>query len=260
MAMGFQYPPLASARNISTYSTEEYVFAVLAFGCAGLVTGFCLTYTAEESHDKRIYPVKMNFPSSGHWRPGHQIILTFGIVFYAAAHSIFQSISGGDKNIVRSRGFIDSVYFPTFVWAWLLNLFASGLVNGLLCSGAQITLRAGNMDGHSLDVFLGLADVVCSRSLRYIWRVRAQALAIVAFFCGCLFGTAVFDSSFGPLALSLPCITLAPLWAMGISLSVQRRQRKLHQQLPRDLRSEYFDPYRHAIMHHHTLLPRNVQK
>jgi hypothetical protein len=256
MAMGFQYPPLSSARNISTYATDEYVFAVLAFGCAGLVTGFCLTNTANESNDKRIYPVKMNFPSPGHWRPGHQIILTLIIVLYATAHAVFESISGGDKNIVRRTGFVDSDQFPTFVWAWLFNLFASGLVNGLLCTGAQITLRAGNMDGHSLDVFLGLADAVCSRSLRYIWRVRAQTLAIVAFFCGCLFGAAVFGSSFGPSALSLPCITLAPLWVMGIVLLVRRLQQRLHKQAPRDLSTEYFDPYRHAIAHHHTLLPK----
>ena len=38
----------------------------------------------------------------------------------------------------------------------LLRLFSPALINGLLCTGAKIILRAGNMDGHVLDVFIEL--------------------------------------------------------------------------------------------------------
>jgi hypothetical protein len=241
--MGIQYPPPPSARGVSTYSFEEYLLAVFAFGFGGFVSGFVLTVDKHESLDKRVYPIKMNFPSAAHWRPCHQLLLSLSILSYGVAHALFQSTNDGDKNYVRGQHLVvDITYSPAFVTAWLVNIFGSGLLNGLLCTGAQITLRAGNMDGHVLDLFMGLADAVRSRSLRGIWRVRAQSLAILAFFSGGLIGSVVFGSEFGASALSFPCILLSPMWLLGIYLLHLRRQKHLVEPpKPRDTLLEYFE-------------------
>lgn len=243
MAMGIQYPPPRSARGVSTYSFEEYLLAVFAFGLGGFVSGFVLTVGRQESLDNRVYPIKMNFPSAAHWRPCHQLLLTLSIVSYGVANALFQSTSNGDKNYVRTPySVVDIEDSPAFVTAWVFNVFGSGLLNGLLCTGAQITLRAGNMDGHVLDLFMGLADAIRSRSLRSIWRVRAQSLAILAFFSGCLIGTVLFDSEYGASALSFACILLSPMWLLGIYLLYLRRQKhSVEPPKPTDMRLEYSD-------------------
>ena len=249
MAMFFQYPPPASARGVSTYSSEEYFLAVLAFGFGGFVTGFSLASTPKESVDGRHYPASMNFPTSLHWRLGHQLALTLSIACYAAASAVFQHTSGGDKNFISSNIVvdIDTNKNVPFLLAWLLNIFASGLLNGLLCTGGNITLRAGNMDGHVLDMFMGLADCVTSRSLRFVWRVRAQLFAILSFFLGCCIGSLVFQSAFGASALSFPCIALAPLWLLGIALLMMRHKAfKAHAHRPSDLGAAYVDTARGA--------------
>jgi uncharacterized membrane protein YoaK (UPF0700 family) len=168
----------------------------------------------------------MNFPSLATWRGSHQLLLSLTIICYAAAHLLFHYASDGNKNYILTSIVVDietSQNIP-FMLAWLLNIFASGLLNGLLCTGAQITLRAGNMDGHVLDCFLGIADAVISRSLRFMWRVRVQCLAIVAFFAGCCIGSLVFQSSFGGSALTFPCIALCPLWILGAILLTRRHK------------------------------------
>lgn len=243
MAMGIQYPPPSSSRGAGTYSVEEYLLAVLAFGFGGFVSGFVLTVSSEESLDRRVYPIKMNFPSPAHWRYGHQVLLSLSILLYGVANALFQSTSGGNRNFARSPNVvIDLTTTPAFVLSWLLNIFASGLVNGLLCTGAQITLRAGNMDGHVLDAFMGLADAMCSRSLRNIWRVRAQMLAIISFFSGCLIGSVVFESEFGASALSFACILLSPMWLLGVFLLLSsHKEVSVQRQQPRDLHSQHFD-------------------
>jgi hypothetical protein len=243
MAMGIQYPPPPSARGVSTYSFEEYLLAVFAFGLGGFVSGFVLTVGKHESLDNRVYPIKMNFPSAAHWQPCHQLLLSLSILSYGVANALFQSTNNGDKNFVRGpHSVVDIENSPAFVTAWLVNIFGSGLLNGLLCTGAQITLRAGNMDGHVLDLFMGLADAIRSRSLRGIWRVRAQLLAIVAFFSGGLIGSTVFDSEYGASALSFACILLSPMWLLGIYLLHLRRKKHLIEPpKPRDTLSEYTD-------------------
>ena len=98
------------ARNIATETIsdadaaalEEYLLAVLAFGFGGFVSGFVLTVSSEESLDRRVYPIKMNFPSPAHWRYGHQVLLSLSILLYGVANALFQSTSGGNRNFARS--------------------------------------------------------------------------------------------------------------------------------------------------------------
>jgi hypothetical protein len=222
---------------------------VLAFGFGGFVTGFSLTSAPKESTDHRRYPAKMNFPAREQWRPCHQLLLTLGIASYAAAHAVFQVASGGSRDYISSKIVIDvaSGQNSLLVVAWLLTIFASGLLNGLLCTGAQITLRAGNMDGHVLDVFMGLADAACSRSLRFMWRVRAQMVALVAFFLGCCIGSLVFQSALGASALGFACIALLPLWILGIVLLASRfKSSRTRLARPSDMAAAYVDSARGA--------------
>ncbi len=219
----------------------------MAFGLGGFVTGFSLTSAPKESVDGRRYPAKMNFPASLHWRPCHQLILTLCVTCFLAANTVFEHASGGNKNFISSKIVVDisTNQNVPFLLAWLLNIFASALLNGLLCTGANITLRAGNMDGHVLDVFMGLADAVTSRSLRFIWRVRAQMFALVSFFCGCCTGSLVFQSSFGASALSFGSIALAPLWLTGaVLLALRHRASKALVSRPSDLAAAYVDTAR----------------
>jgi hypothetical protein len=250
MAISFQYPPSLSARGPNTYSAEEYALAVAAFGFGGFVTGFVLTSSPKESLDGRVYPSKMNFPSSASWRFGHQLLISLCIASYATAHALFQYASGGNKLFILSNIVIDiqTNQHTFFVFSWLFNVFSSGLLNGLLCTGAQITLRAGNMDGHVLDVFMGFSDVVNSRSLRFLWRIRVQMLAIIAFFSGCLIGSLVFQSAFGSSALSFACIALSPMWLIGVVFLHQHyMQFKAHSPQPSDLGAAYVDTSRGSI-------------
>jgi hypothetical protein len=247
MAMSFQYPPSLSARGPSTYSAEEYALAVLAFGFGGFVTGFVLTTGSKESLDGRIYPSKMNFPSTGSWRVGHQLLLSICIACFGVAHALFRYSSDGNKMFISSKIVVDIATNQNaiFVVSWLFNVFSSALLNGLLCTGAQITLRAGNMDGHVLDVFMGLSDILNSRSLRFLWRMRVQMLAIIAFFAGCLIGSLVFQSSFGSSALTFACILLSPMWLLGAVLFYRHhKQCKTHPPRPSDLHAAYVDTAR----------------
>jgi hypothetical protein len=247
MAMSFQYPPSLSARGPSTYSAEEYSLAVLAFGFGGFLTGFVLTTSSKEALDGRIYPSKMNFPSTAAWRLGHQLLLTLCIACFGAAHALFRYSSDGNKLFISSKIVVDVATNQNsiFVVSWLFNVFSSALLNGLLCTGAQITLRAGNMDGHVLDVFMGLSDVLNSRSLRFLWRMRVQMLAIIAFFAGCLIGSLVFQSSFGSSALTFACIALSPMWLLGAVLFYRHhKQSKTHPPRPSDLHAAYVDTAR----------------
>lgn len=231
---------------------------MLAFGLGGFVTGFLLTSAPKESLDGRRYPASMNFPSWKHWRPCHQLALTLCIACYAAAHAVFQHASGGNKNFISSRIIIDisTNQNVPFVLSWLLNIFASGLLNGLLCTGAQITLRAGNHDGHVLDTFMGLADAVCSRSLRFVWRVRVQVLAMVAFFSGGCIGSLVLQSSFGAAALTFPCIALGPMWiAGGVLLVMRHTASAVRPARPSDLGAAYVDTARGATSQLDTPFP-----
>jgi len=249
MAMSLQDPPSLSARGPSTYSAEEYALAVLAFGFGGFITGFVLITPSKESLDGRVYPSKMNFPSSASWRFGHQLLLSLCIACYAVAHALFQYSSSGNKLFISSKIVVDIAtnQNTVFVVSWLFNVFSSALLNGLLCTGAQVTLRAGNMDGHVLDVFMGMSDVLNSRSLRFMWRIRMQMLAIISFFSGCLIGSLVFQSSFGsPLAFA--CIALSPVWLVGIVLFYQHhKESKAHPPRPSDLHAAYVDTARGSV-------------
>ena len=249
MAMSLQDPPSLSARGPSTYSAEEYALAVLAFGFGGFITGFVLITPSKESLDGRVYPSKMNFPSSASWRFGHQLLLSLCIACYAVAHALFQYSSSGNKLFISSKIVVDIAtnQNTVFVVSWLFNVFSSALLNVLLCTGAQVTLRAGNMDGHVLDVFMGMSDVLNSRSLRFMWRIRMQMLAIISFFSGCLIGSLVFQSSFGsPLAFA--CIALSPVWLVGIVLFYQHhKESKAHPPRPSDLHAAYVDTARGSV-------------
>ena len=228
---------------------------MLAFGFGGFVTGFSLTSSPQESLDHRRYPAKMNFPAQAQWRPCHQLLLTLSIACYGAAHAVFQVASGGSRDYISSKIVVDisSGQNSLLILSWLLTIFASGLLNGLLCTGAQITLRAGNMDGHVLDVFMGLADAVCSRSLRFIWRVRAQMVALVAFFLGCCAGSLVFQSAFGASSLSFACVSLLPLWLIGIALLYSPlKSSRSRPPRPSDLSATYDDTARGASTQLHT--------
>ena len=250
MAMSLQYPPSLSARGPSTYSAEEYSLAVLAFGFGGFITGFLLITPSKESLDGRVYPSKMNFPSSASWRLSHQLLLSLCIACYAVAHALFQYSSSGNKLFISSKIVVDIATNQNslFVVSWLFNVFSSALLNGLLCTGAQITLRAGNMDGHVLDVFMGMSDVLNSRSLRFMWRIRMQMLAIISFFWGCLIGSFVFQSSFGNCALAFACIALSPMWLVGVVLFHQHhKQTKAHPPRPSDLHAAYVDTARGSV-------------
>jgi uncharacterized membrane protein YeaQ/YmgE (transglycosylase-associated protein family) len=180
------------------------------------------------------------------WRFNHQLLLTISITCFGLAHALFQIDSGGNKNHILSNVIVDisSSQNGFFFCAWLFNIFSSALINGLLCTGAKIILRAGNMDGHVLDAFMGIADCVASRSLRLIWRVRAQTLAIAAFFVGCLAGSAVFQSAFGAAALCFACLALSPLWILGSALLLWRR-RTLTPKSPEthDIGADYNDEF-----------------
>jgi hypothetical protein len=223
----------------------RYALAVLAFGFGGFVSGFTLISTSKESNDGKLYPIQMNFPSLDQWRFNHQLLLSIAIACFGFAQILFQYDSGGDKNHILSNVVVDisSSQNVCFFLAWLLNIFSAALVNGLLCTGAKIILRAGNMDGHVLDLFMGLADCAASRSLRLIWRVRAQAFALVSFFTGCLAGSAVFQSPFGASSLCWGCIALSPLWLTGFAFLLKRRLAMSSPARPVDLGAEYFDEF-----------------
>ncbi len=246
MAMAMQYPPVLTDRGVSTYSAEEYALAVLSFGFGGFVSGFALISSSKDSVDGKLYPIQMSFPTPQIWRFNHQLLLSISIACYGLAHALFTYDSGGNKNFVSTNAVFDisasqNVYF---VSAWFLNIFASGLLNGLLCNAHAIILRAGNMDGHVLDAFMGFADCLVSRSLRMIWRVKLQCLAIVSFFLGCMAGSAVFMSAFGPYALCFGCIALAPLWVMGASMLVQGRMKSAARVVRQsNLGEEYMDEF-----------------
>jgi hypothetical protein len=245
MAMAMQYPPALTDRGVSTYSAEEYALAVLSFGFGGLVSGFTLISSSEESLDGKLYPIQMSFPTTQIWRFNHQLLLSICIACYGLAHVLFTCDSGVNKDFASTNAVFDisasqNVYF---VSAWFLNVFASGLLNGLLANSSTIILRAGNMDGHVLDTFMGLADCLISRSLRMFWRVKLQCLAIVSFFLGCMAGSAVFMSPFGAYSLCFGCIALAPLWCVGVfMLSLDRmNQRRSRVARSSNLGEEYMD-------------------
>ena len=91
--------------------------------------------------------------------------------------------------------------------------------------GRRITLRASHVSGTINDIFLGIGFALRSRSLRYIWRVRALLLNLISFFIGGIIGSLLFNSSFAASALVFPIILLLPLWAVGIALLIAQRRK-----------------------------------
>ena len=103
---------------------------------------------------------------------------------------------------------------------------------------------------------MGLADAVCSRSLRFVWRVRVQVLAMVAFFAGGCIGSLVFQSSFGAAALTFPCIALCPMWiAGGVLLVMRHTASAVRPARPSDLGAAYVDTARGATSQLDTPFP-----
>jgi hypothetical protein len=215
MAMGFQYPPARGSKGGASLSSEDFVLALISFNLPAFISGFVMTTRANHVVGGRLYPLRMNYPTSSHWRWRHQLLLTICIASLIACHAIVRFQNGGNKNFITTINVTNSS--PMF-WAWILATFASGFLNAMLSGGSLIVLRAGNMSGTVMDTFLGLAFALRSRSLVYMWRVVLLSGTYAAFYVGGIAGSLVFQSSFGASVMIFPAILLAPMWFLGIVL------------------------------------------
>ncbi len=138
------------------------------------------------------------------------------------AFAISRSFIGTNKDFASTIDYQD-LSNSAFLVALSSAAFAAGTLNTLSSLGRRITLRSVHVSGTINDMFLGLGFALRSRSLRFVWRVRALLYNLISFFTGAVMGSVVFYSSFGASALLFPIIFLAPLWATGIGLLIARR-------------------------------------
>lgn len=215
MAMSFQYPPSSNARGGASNTAGAFVLAILSFNMAAFIAGFVLTTRENHSQGGRLHPLRMNYPTRAHWRWRHQLLLSVCISCLIVSHFIVASQSHSNKNFISA---IDVNTTSSVFWAWLLVTFSAGLLNALLSTGSMITLKAGTISGLVLDMFLGAALALRSRSTSRLWRVQLQFTTFAAFFIGGVAGSLVFTSSLGASSLLFPVAVLALMWLFGAIL------------------------------------------
>jgi uncharacterized membrane protein YoaK (UPF0700 family) len=215
-----RYPPCALA-GPQTFSTVPLLCFVLAYGLACSVCGFIVTMpSATGRHAVR----RLDYANIKEWRWKHQAMLSLCILSLCTAYGIARSFIGIDKDFAGTINY-QAPGNAAFLFAFSCSAFAAGILNAFSSLGRRITLRSVHISGTINDIFLGLGFALRTRSLRFIWRVRALCCNLISFFTGAVIGSVIFHSSWGASALAFPIMMLTPLWLTGIGMLIARRRK-----------------------------------
>jgi uncharacterized membrane protein YoaK (UPF0700 family) len=220
IGIGLMYSPRA-LDGPQTFSAVPLLCFVLAYGLACAVCGFIATMpTATGKH----VISRLDYASIKEWRWKHQAMLSMCILSLCASYGIARSFIGIDKDFAGTINYKDPGN-AAFLFAFLCAAFAAGILNTFSSLGRRIKLRSVHISGTINDIFLGLGFALRSRSLRFIWRVRALCFNLISFFIGAVIGSLIFHSSWGASALAFPIILLVPSWVTGIGMLISRRRK-----------------------------------
>jgi uncharacterized membrane protein YoaK (UPF0700 family) len=223
MGIRVKYPPPPNGTGSRSLSAPVLLCPLLAFALSCSLFGFTLTLPGSSNPSKYALR-KMDYPNIKEWRWKHQAFLTLCILSLCLAYGITRSFIGDDKDFAGSVDYRNSDY-AAFLFAFSCLAFSAGILNMFSSLGRRITLRASHVSGTINDIFLGIGFALRSRSLRYIWRVRALLLNLISFCIGGVIGSLLFNSSFAASALVFPIILLLPLWVVGIALLIAQRRK-----------------------------------
>jgi uncharacterized membrane protein YoaK (UPF0700 family) len=183
---------------------------VLGFGCGAFIAGVTLvrkTGNASKKHTS----IRMDYPSAREWRWQHQLLLSACLLCAAAAHLLSR-----DRDVNSASG-----PQPHFVASLSLTACLVAILNCMFMLGGSpfIALRACAVTGIIADLFMLLGSALRSRSARYLWKARSNAIILLCFFTGALIGAVITreDNAIPRSHCHVVIIMLlSPLWLVGI--------------------------------------------
>ena len=184
-----------------------FFLTMLGFGCGAFIAGMMLARkTGDTSHTS----IRMDYPSTREWRWQHQLLLSACIMCAAAAHALSR-----DRDVHSA-----SASQPQFVASISLTACLVAMFNCMFMLGGSqfIVLRACSVTGTITDLFVVLGSALRSRSARYLWKARLNAIILLCFFTGAIIGGVIArdDNAIPSSHCHLVIIMLlSPLWLVG---------------------------------------------
>ena len=181
---------------------------VLGFGCGAFIAGMTLV---RKTGDASYSSIRMDYPSVREWRWQHQLLLSACLLCAAVAHALSR-----DRDVNPASGSQPHSIASISLTACLVAMFNCIYMLG----GSQfIALRACAVTGIVTDLFVVLGSALRSRSARYLWKARLNAITLFCFFSGGIIGAVIaregnaIPSSYCHLVIIM---LLSPLWLVGI--------------------------------------------
>jgi uncharacterized membrane protein YoaK (UPF0700 family) len=182
---------------------------VLGFGCGAFIAGMTLV---RKTGDASYTSIRMDYPSPREWRWQHQLLLSACLLCAAVAHALSR-----DRDVDYASG-----SQPVFVASLSLTACLVAILNCMFMLGGSqfIALRACAVTGIITDLFVVLGSALRSRSARYLWKARLNAIILLCFFTGGIIGAVIAreDNAIPSSHCHIVIIMLlSPLWLVGIA-------------------------------------------